>query len=79
MGQLAQGLTLLARPLESSEVERSSLTLLTRLLMLSSQLLRVLPEPESLLSSNPLPLLLLFGPRLHLKDNSDSHDPILLQ
>ena len=64
---LAQRHTLLASPRESSEVERSSLTLPDRLLMLSSQLLRLLPEPEPLLCSDPLPLLLLSEPRLHLK------------
>ena len=63
---------MLARPRERSEVERSSLTLLERLLMLSSQLLRLLPdpEPEPLLRSDTLPLLLLSEPRLHLQGSS---------
>ena len=53
-------------------MERSSLTLLERLLMLSSQLLRLLPdpEPEPLLRSDTLPLLLLSEPRLHLQGSS---------
>ena len=58
---------MLARPRERSEVERSSLTLLERLLMLSSQLLRFLPEPKPLLRSDALLLLLLSEARLHLK------------
>ena len=63
---------MLARPRERSEVERSSLTLLERLLMLSSQLLRLLPEPEPLLRSDALPLLLLLSePRLHLRVSSE--------
>ena len=75
---LAQEPTLLARPLERSEVERSSLTLLERLLMLSSQLRWLLPEPEPLFCWDALPLLLLSEPRLHLKDSSEYHLPILL-